>query len=338
MKKLLFPFLVFICFYGYSQKNIEVTKDILWASPEGFDLTMDIYHVPETAKPLPVLIIFHGGGWLINNKSIMDEMAAYVAENGDYVVCNVNYRLLGDQENTVTINEIIEDALGAVIWINEHISEYGGNPDMMAVTGDSAGGHLAESVVLFNDDLSENRFKVKMATQKLGYLPSYLPKGVSAQEAQEQELAKVETAVISYGAFDLYAAAQGGFEKDANFLWQMGGAKARPLFGEGTSVEKNPAFYKAVSPFYNVPQAIERQLPPQFFTVGSKDNTTTPQSIKAYVEKLNQAGQETEFWMYEGRPHAFLDSGANEFLGTSFKKDAPEALDLMIEFLDKHLD
>lgn len=335
MKKLLFSLAMLVCFFGYSQNlKYTLTKDIVWASPEGFDLTMDIYHFPQTAKPLPVLVILHGGGWLINNKSIMDEMAAYVATNGNYIVCNVNYRLLGDQENTVKLNEIIEDALGSVIWVNEHIHEYGGDPNRIAVTGDSAGGHLSESVVLFSDDLSSTGFD----GEKLGYKPTYLPVGVTAEEAEEKELAKVETAIISYGAFDLYAAAKGGFESDGNFFWQMGGAKARPLFGEGTSLEKNPEYYKAISPIYHVPQATDRKLPPQFFTVGSKDNTTTPESVKAYFNKLKEAGQDVEFWMYEDRPHAFLDSGANEFLGTSFEKDAPEALDLMIQFLDKHLD
>jgi hypothetical protein len=54
--------------------------------------------------------MFHGGGWLINDKSIMDQAAKYMASNGEYVVCNVDYRLLGDQGNTVTLNEIVNDA------------------------------------------------------------------------------------------------------------------------------------------------------------------------------------------------------------------------------------
>jgi hypothetical protein len=50
---------------------------------------------------------------------------------------------------------------------------------------------------------------------------------------------------------------------------------------------------------------------------------------------LTAAGQPAEYWEYAGRPHAFLDSGTNEFLGINFEKDAPEALDYMIKFLDK---
>ena len=71
-----------------------------------------------------MLVIWHGGGWLINNETIMDDMASYVATKGEYVVCNVNYRLLGDLENTVTLNSIVEDVFGSLLWIKHHIEQY----------------------------------------------------------------------------------------------------------------------------------------------------------------------------------------------------------------------
>ena len=60
-----------------------IEKDIVWASPKGFDLTLDIYSPSKKEEAVPVLIIFHGGGWLINNKSIMDQMAQYLATNSN---------------------------------------------------------------------------------------------------------------------------------------------------------------------------------------------------------------------------------------------------------------
>ena len=104
-----------------------VAEDVLWASPDGFDLTMDIYTPTSGQTSYPVLMIFHGGGWLINDKSIMDQMAQYVVTNGDYVVCNVDYRLLGDQDNTVTLDQIVGDVFGAVLWAKENIGKYQGN-------------------------------------------------------------------------------------------------------------------------------------------------------------------------------------------------------------------
>ena len=56
--------------------------------------------------------------------------------------------------------------------------------------------------------------------------------------------------------------------------------------------------------------------------------------IKQYVSKLKEKGQPAEYWEHEDRPHAFLDSWKNEYLGTGFRKDAPAAIDRMIEFMD----
>lgn len=337
MKRANFFLLIFSLFLvcvsetiGQESHQVGVEKDVVFASPEGFDLTMDIY-TPKTGKEsYPVLVIIHGGGWLINNKSIMDEMSQYVSSHGEYVVANVNYRLLGDQENTVTINEIIEDVFGAVLWVKDHITEYGGDPSKVAVTGDSAGGHLTEMVVLAGDNLRSHGF----SEQPYGFNPSYLPAGKTAEQVAAMNGMQVQAAIPSYGAFDMLAAAKGGFEKESNFFWQMGGAKARGIFGNAFNVESNPEMYKAVSPFYLIPSVADKKLPPQFFHVGSKDTTTPPAAVKAYFDKLKAAGQQGEYWLYEGRNHAYLDSGSNAFLGNSFEKDAIEPLNRMIKFLD----
>ena len=97
---------------------------------------------------------------------------------------------------------------------------------------------------------------------------------------------------------------------------------------------EHPELYQALSPIHNIPRAEERLLPPQLLTVGTDDPVVTPASVKAYLQKLESAGHPAEYWEYEGRSHAFLDSGSNAVLGTSFEADAPAALDVMIRFLD----
>ncbi len=333
MRKLIFTTLFSILFFlGTAQDTYKLAKDIQWAEPEGFPLKMDIY-TPNDApkKELPVLVIFHGGGWLINNKSIMNQMSDYVAKTGKYVVCNVDYRLLGDQENTVRMDEIIQDVFGAVLWVKENIKKYGGDPNNIAVTGDSAGGHLASMVIIMGTTLSESGI---MGESK-GFTPSYLPKGKSIAKIMKEGGIQVQAGLISYGAFDLYGACQGGFESPGNFFWQMGGAQARPIFGKEYTVAENEDLYKFISPIYNIPNAAERPLPPQLFTVGTEDTTTPPVAVKAYFDKLSEAGHTNiEYWEHQDRPHAFLDSGSNEFLGIKFEEDAPEALDKMLGFLD----
>lgn len=327
--------LAFLFAWGSSAQahEFKVRKNIVWASPKNFPLTLDLY-VPSTGKAkYPVLIIYHGGGWLINNNSIMNSMAEYVAAHGEFIVANVNYRLLPDNQNTTMINEIVEDAMGATLWVKDNIAHYGGDPKRIAVTGDSAGGHLASMILTSGRNLSSDGFSAK----GLGFHPTYLPKGKTSEQIAQADGLKVQAAVISYGAFDMYANASNGFEKPSNIFWALAKSEARGVFGKTINVTDNADYYKAVSPIYNIPAATSYKLPPQFIHVGSTDNTTPPASVKLYVEALQKAGQTVEFKLYEGKNHAFLDSGCNEFLKTCFDKDAPDTLNDMIHFLEKTL-
>jgi len=311
----------------------EKYDNVLFASPEDFDLTMDIY-VPQTGKDsYPVLIIWHGGGWLINNETIMDEMAAYVASEGEYIVCNVNYRLLGDQDNTVTINEIVEDVFGSLLWIKYHIAEYGGDPNRIGITGDSAGGHLSSMVLTHGRMLESDGFD----GESYGFTPSWLPEGITSEEIAEKDELKVQAAVISYGAFNINTRAMSGFETSANGFWQWAGVRARGLFGDDFNMTTNPEMYNAVSPYHNIPNYEDYALPPQYHHVGDLDTTTPESSIREYVTLMEQAGQPVELRVFERFNHAYLDSGCNEYFKSCFETHAIPALETIIPFLDKHL-
>lgn len=316
--------------------TFDVVQNVEWAKPEGISLTMDIYTPKTGKKNYPVYVIFHGGGWLINNETIMDQMSQYIVEHSDYVVCNVNYRLLPQNNNTTTMNQIIEDVMGAVLYIKQNVSKYKGNPDQIAVSGDSAGGHLSAMIASAGDKLESDAFD----GPTLGFKPTYLPPGKTAEDVAKSRGLAVQAAVLNYPATDIYKSCLGkgdgtdGFETASNFFWQIGQASPRGIFGSGRNVKDNPEFYKAVSPIYNIPQASVKKLPPTLCAVGSKDNLTTPALVKEYADALQAAGHPVEYWVYESRPHAYLDSGANQYLGTSFEKDAPEAIDRIIVFLD----
>jgi len=307
-----------------------LVEDVLWASPAGFDLTMDIYTPRSGKDSYPVVVMFHGGGWLINDKSIMDQASAYLATHGEYVICNVDYRLLADNDNSVTMNQIVDDVFGAVLWVKDNIGRYRGDGTRVAVTGDSAGGHLSAMIVNLGDRLSSAPFSVASPN----FQPSYLPAGKTAEEVAAQGGLGVQAAILSYGAFDVFQGAVDGFESLRNPFWLFSGSLARGLFGDDRNVSEHPELYRAVSPAYNIPHAGERLLPPQLLTVGTDDPVVTPASVKAYLKKLQSAGHPASYWEYEGRSHAFLDSGSNALLGSSFEADAPAALDVMIRFLD----
>ena len=307
----------------------RLAQDVHWASPDGFALTMDIYTPKSGQEPYPVLMIFHGGGWLVNNKSIMTQASEYIATNAEFVVCNINYRLLTDQENTVTIDQIVEDVFGAVLWVQENIGRYQGDPTRIAVTGDSAGGHLSAMIVNSGHKLDARGY----TPETLAFNPSYLPPGKTAEQIADDGGIQVQAAILSYGAFDLYQSSLDGYESWANPFWLLAGARPRGFLGPDIDVATHAELYMGVSPFYNIPTSDLRALPPQLLTAGSEDRLVTPASVQRYQKRLDEAGHPTAYWEYEGRNHAFLDSGSSLLLGSSFEEDAPVALDVMIQFL-----
>jgi len=327
---------LFGCSEGPEQKQHNdpdkyiVNRDIVWASPQGFDLTMDVY-TPKTGRATyPVIVMFHGGGFLLNDKSIMDQAAAYLATNSEYVVCNVNYRLLSDRDNTTTLDEIVGDAFGAVLWVKDKIKAYKGDSRRLVVTGDSAGGHLAAMIINMGTEISAGGFSL----DSLRFLPSYLPEGETVAEVRARGGMAVQAAILSY-PFDFYESAVDGFENGTNPLWLINGVMGRGVFGDEFNVSDHPMMYQALSPKDNIPSTSERDLPPQLLIVGSEDPLVTPASVRDYDAALRAAGHETQYWEYEGQSHAFLDSGSNMLLGSSFAADAPPALDVMIDFLDR---
>lgn len=101
-------------------------------------LKLDVYH-PEGATDCPVVIWFHGGGLEGGNKEIPAQL-----KDKDMVVVGANYRLLP----RVSVNEILDDAAEAVAWVFRHISEYGGDPHKIVVSGHSAGGYISMMLCL----------------------------------------------------------------------------------------------------------------------------------------------------------------------------------------------
>ena len=92
----------------------------------------------------PVLLQIHGGGWVIGNKNQQGiPLMARLAEHG-WVCVAINYRL----SPRATWPDHIVDVKAALSWVKDHIADYGGDPDFVAVSGGSAGGHLCALTAL----------------------------------------------------------------------------------------------------------------------------------------------------------------------------------------------
>lgn len=314
---------------AYAAQPLQKFNDIIWSTPKGFDLTLDIARPKNTEHKMPVVIIFHGGGWLLNSKSIMSDLAEEIARRANVMTVNVNYRLLSDLNNTTTVDEIIEDAMGAVLWVQDHISEYGGDPERIAVTGDSAGGHLAAMVTLAGTHLSNSGF----SQPPLKFKPTYLPKGVSAEEIAKSNRLVVQAAILSYAGFDMFEVAARGFETEKNAFWAYANTKPRGLFGDSITIEQHPEHYKAVSPNHYLIDAATHRLPPIFLHVGENDPVTPAASAQAFTEQLVKLGHNATLKVYKNRAHGYLDSDCNDYNNGCFKELSEPAVTDMVSFI-----
>ncbi|MDW7650563.1 MAG: alpha/beta hydrolase [Bacillota bacterium] len=99
---------------------------------------LDVYSPKAVDGPLPVIIYFHGGGFVAGDKSHMRQYCMALANEG-YVVFNINYRLAPVYKNPAQI----EDVLAALAWIKVNGDSYQGDTNRIFLAGDSAGAYLA---------------------------------------------------------------------------------------------------------------------------------------------------------------------------------------------------
>ena len=99
--------------------------------------------VPASA-PLPALIFFHGGGWVIGDLETHDVLCRQLTAAAGISVVNVDYRLAPEHRYPAAV----EDAWAAVRWVEKHAAELAIDSARLAVGGDSAGGNLAAVVAL----------------------------------------------------------------------------------------------------------------------------------------------------------------------------------------------
>jgi acetyl esterase len=99
---------------------------------------------PSAATGLPVVVWFHGGGWVTGNLDTHDQLGRLLADQSGAVVVSVDYRLAPESKFPAAA----DDCLAAYRWALDHASEVGGDPSRIAIGGDSAGGNLAAVVAL----------------------------------------------------------------------------------------------------------------------------------------------------------------------------------------------
>jgi acetyl esterase len=127
--------------FGPMPRGVFVNERL--ADTDAGPLRVRLYR-PHTARALPVVVNFHGGGGTLGNLDQSDWLCAHVAARVGALVVSVDYRLAPEHPYPAGR----DDGYAAVTWAAREAAALGARPDRLAVMGDSAGGNMAAAVCL----------------------------------------------------------------------------------------------------------------------------------------------------------------------------------------------
>lgn len=127
---------------GLPAEEVVQVLDISAPGPRG-DIPVRVY-TPKGSGAFPVLVYFHGGGWVIGDPDVVDGPCTLLANRAHAVVVSVDYRKAPENPFPAAV----EDAVAATRWVATHAAELNIDSDRIAVGGDSAGGNLAAVTAL----------------------------------------------------------------------------------------------------------------------------------------------------------------------------------------------
>jgi acetyl esterase len=105
-------------------------------------------YTPPGEAPFPVLLYFHGGGFVLGNLAEFEPFCTHLAAGARCIVVSVDYRLAPE----APFPAAVDDAWEALEWVASNATSFGGDASRLAVAGDSAGGNLAAVLSLIARD------------------------------------------------------------------------------------------------------------------------------------------------------------------------------------------
>lgn len=227
---------------------------------------LDIYHSHQPREGgFPVLLQVHGGAWMIGKKEEQAKPLMYHMAQRGWLCVAINYRL----SPSAAFPAHIVDVKKAIAWIRANIHEYGGNPDFIAVTGGSAGGHLSS-------------------------LAALTPNREEWQPGFEQVDTRVQAAVPFYGVYDFLD------RFDIRPMMSMEQMLADKVMQ--CPLQDNRELWEAASPLTHV----SPDSPPMFVIHGTHDSLAWVEEARVFVSALQAvATQPIAYAELPGAQHAF---------------------------------
>ncbi len=252
--------------------HVECLKNIIYHQVNGMRLKLDIrmareHRATPYQTPAPVLLQIHGGAWTYRMGSKNEQalpLMNHLAELG-WICVSIDYRL----SPKATFPEHIIDCKRALVWVKQHIAEYGGDPNFIVVTGGSAGGHLSALLAL-------------------------TPNLAAFQPGFEDADTHVQGCVSFYGIYDFLDTHQLQLNNGLHNILENSILKE--------SKTANPALYQLASPIHH----IYEQAPPFMIIQGDKDTLVAVSESRVFAEHLQQISEQPVVYVeLAGAQHAF---------------------------------
>jgi acetyl esterase len=152
---------------------VPVVYDVSIPSSEG-PIAARYYRARDDESACPLLVFFHGGGWILGSVDLYDTVCRRLAIKGSCAVLSVDYRLAPE----TTFPGAVHDAYAATLWATRNASQLKISPASIAVGGDSAGGNLAAVVAQMSHDSGDFRVALQVliypCTDMSREYPSYV--------------------------------------------------------------------------------------------------------------------------------------------------------------------
>eukprot|EP01111_Echinosteliopsis_oligospora_P006362 TRINITY_DN20466_c0_g1_i1.p1 TRINITY_DN20466_c0_g1~~TRINITY_DN20466_c0_g1_i1.p1 ORF type:complete len:302 (-),score=79.23 TRINITY_DN20466_c0_g1_i1:98-1003(-) len=134
---------------GERTHSIENKKITIkhYGTTEEIKLPVRVY-TPDGPGPFPIVVFFHGGGWVICSIESHDSICRYFCNHAECVVISVDYRLAPEYKFPIPV----EDAYASAVYISQHAQEFNGDASRICLAGDSAGGNLSTVTTILSRD------------------------------------------------------------------------------------------------------------------------------------------------------------------------------------------
>ncbi|HZZ51724.1 MAG TPA: alpha/beta hydrolase [Pseudonocardia sp.] len=162
------------------------------------DIPVRIYWPVADAKDLPVVVFYHGGGFVIGDLNTHDGMTRLIAAQTGAIVVAVDYRLAPEHPFPAAV----DDAFTALKWVSAHAAELGADPSRLAVAGDSAGGNLSAVVSQLARDAGGPAIKFQMLWYPATAIDRSLPSMTQNADAPVLSVGDIDTFLGYYTGKD----------------------------------------------------------------------------------------------------------------------------------------